>query len=75
MAIVVDCAFCDGTGKDPFYEDLPCRVCKGRGELILSYDNPVECRYCDGDGEDPHYEDSPCQNCQGIGVVPPVIAG
>lgn len=71
MALSIRCAYCSGSGEHP-QKHLPCPVCHGRGELVLSYDNPVQCRYCSGRGEHPQrYE--PCPTCRGAGVVAPVL--
>jgi len=71
MAISVECAYCNGSGEHP-RKYQPCPVCMGRGNLVLSYDNPVRCSYCSGSGEHPQrYE--PCPVCRGAGVVAPVI--
>lgn len=71
MALEILCAYCNGNGEDPHSYD-PCRVCKGRARLVISYDNPVKCHYCNGRGEDPHSY-NPCRVCKGAGVVPPVL--
>lgn len=66
----VKCAFCDGTGKDPF--DLlsslsRCPVCKGRG--ILEVKAPtVGCAYCRGTGRGRHTRLA-CSGCGGAGVI------
>lgn len=70
--VSVKCAFCDGTGKDPFgaLSHLSnCQVCMGRGVVWLL--PPVqECAFCGGTGILPH---SPhrltCSACKGKGWV------
>lgn len=34
--IVVTCAFCGGSGKEPSKPITPCRKCDGAGKLILN---------------------------------------
>jgi len=71
MALSVRCAYCSGSGEHP-RKYQPCSVCQGRGNLVLSYDNPVQCSYCSGSGEHPQrYE--PCPTCRGAGVVAPIL--
>lgn len=49
---LVSCAFCKGTGKDPFGLLSPpsaCQVCLGRG--VVEANGPrVKCAYCHGKG-------------------------
>jgi len=68
----VKCAFCKGTGKDPF--DLlsklsNCQVCLGKGEV--SIEGPTtECKFCDGTGVQPYTTSAlHCSACGGKGVV------
>jgi len=69
----IDCAYCEGTGTEP-YSGEPCRVCLGRGKLIITYNNPVECAFCKSSGRQPRSSHTkPCQVCKGAGVVPPVV--
>mgnify|MGYP002641060706 CR=1 FL=1 len=69
--IAMDCAFCRGTGIDPFgllSEDSRCQVCGGRGEVIVR--GPVRpCAYCSGKGVHIHRRLT-CTVCSGKGVVP-----
>jgi len=66
------CAFCKGTGKDPF--EVPsklssCQVCGGRGEVVIA-DIPHEtCPACLGTGVFAHHR-MPCSVCKGHGIVP-----
>ncbi len=66
------CAFCKGTGKDPFgipSELSNCQVCRGKGKVTLA-DIPHEtCSACNGTGVFEHHR-LPCSVCQGKGVVP-----
>jgi len=66
----IKCAFCDGTGKDPWkaMSSLSnCPVCEGRG--TVSMPGPlVACAYCHGTGRQPHTRLT-CQVCKGAGHV------
>lgn len=79
---VVECAYCDGTGRDPnlaksmLTTNPPCSarnpVCNGGWRTLQGRpDNYRRCGSCDGTGKD---EDillglGPCQQCHGIGLV------
>jgi len=69
---MITCAFCQGTGKDPF--GIPsklsnCQVCWGKGEVAIA-DIPHEtCSACQGTGVFKHHR-LPCAVCMGKGVVP-----
>lgn len=69
-AIEVKCAFCGGTGHDPFGVLSPlasCSVCGGRGERLLR--PPVgECAFCQGTGVYPGSRLT-CTSCGGVGQV------
>lgn len=66
----ITCAFCKGTGKDPF--EVPsklsnCQVCIGRGTVQVV--EPIEiCPYCKGSGIFYHHR-MPCSVCGGKGSV------
>lgn len=65
-----DCAFCRGTGKDPF-ELLSsrslCQVCGGKG--VVTVRTPAfKCAYCGGTGIHPQRR-MVCTVCQGKGAV------
>jgi DnaJ-class molecular chaperone len=64
------CAFCKGTGKDPFdllSELAFCQVCSGTGRVYV--ENPtIECAFCKGTGVHPHTRIS-CTVCEGKGSV------
>ena len=68
----ITCAFCKGTGRDPF--GIPsklslCQVCSGRGKVALA-DQPHEvCSACNGNGVFAHHR-LVCSVCKGKGVVP-----
>ena len=65
----VKCAFCDGTGKDPF-ELLSrlskCPVCKGHKTLPMQAPT-VPCAYCRGTGRQRHMRLA-CSGCGGAAV-------
>jgi DnaJ-class molecular chaperone len=68
--ITVKCAFCKGTGKDPF--DLlsnlaSCQVCGGRGKVEVM-EPAIKCVFCKGTGV---YHDTrlTCTVCNGKGMV------
>ena len=66
----IKCAFCGGTGRDPFEvmsKKSSCPVCKGRGEVSVQ-EPLVPCAYCHGTGQQPRTRLS-CPACQGKGVV------
>lgn len=66
----IRCAFCKGTGKDPFgqlYPGSTCQVCSGRKEIYVS--TPYEtCTYCHGSGVAFSMQNT-CTVCNGKGVV------
>lgn len=71
----IKCAFCAGTGKDPFsigaqkhhgYK-AKCQVCNGRGWVRI--EEPYKtCPYCRGSGIDPRAGKLPCIVCRGKGA-------
>lgn len=64
------CAFCKGTGKDPFdllSELANCQVCSGIGEVTVE-EPTVKCAYCQGSGVHPNSRLS-CSACGGKGVI------
>ena len=69
-ATEIKCAFCKGTGKDPF-ELLSsmsiCQVCLGRGKVKVTPPT-TKCAFCNGTGV---YLDKriTCTVCRGKGVV------
>lgn len=66
------CAFCKGTGKDPFRVPSKlssCQACAGRGKINIA-DQPHEtCGACKGTGIFIHHR-LPCSVCKGKGIVP-----
>lgn len=71
----VKCAFCRGTGKDPFGSLSvlsDCQVCNGRGEIRVK-GQVAPCAFCKGTGMQPSTTDRlHCLACGGTGVVPVV---
>jgi len=66
----VKCAFCNGTGKDPFEIMSPfatCSVCHGLKEhhILKPFST---CAYCKGTGVARGLR-NPCLSCHGIGQV------
>ncbi|MCX5976998.1 MAG: hypothetical protein NTV33_09275 [Coprothermobacterota bacterium] len=64
------CAFCIGSGKDPFGILSPrsaCQVCLGRGTVELPEPH-TPCRYCQGSGVNPHGSRLTCPVCWGKGA-------
>lgn len=68
--IDVECAFCKGTGTDPFDLMSPlstCQVCSGTGWRQV--EPPLhKCAYCRGTGVHPHSR-MVCMTCRGVGQV------
>jgi DnaJ-class molecular chaperone len=67
----VKCAFCAGTGRDPFAILSPgsrCPVCRGQTTLALA-GPAVPCAYCRGTGRQRHARLA-CSGCRGAGVIP-----
>lgn len=68
--VKIRCAFCEGTGKDPF--GIPshlsnCQVCLGKGVVWVA--EPIEeCAFCEGTGVHPGQRLT-CTTCKGKGVV------
>jgi DnaJ-class molecular chaperone len=66
---VLTCAFCSGTGKDPFglLSDLSrCEICQGSGKIAIHVPY-VRCGECNGTGAQPHKRLT-CSACGGRGV-------
>jgi len=64
------CAFCKGSGKDPFNllsELAACQVCDGTGKVEVE-EPAIKCAFCKGTGV---YHDSriTCTVCGGKGMV------
>ena len=70
MIKIIPCAFCSGTGKDPF--DLlshisHCLVCNGAGQVEVT--EPVKpCVFCSGSGKNPLGARVACIVCGGKGA-------
>lgn len=72
--LTIKCAFCEGTGRDP-YEVLSrlsnCQVCNGRTKVeVMKPAYP--CAYCQGTGRQRHTRLT-CSACKGTGQV--TVAG
>jgi len=66
----IKCAFCKGTGKDPFEllsELATCQVCHGAGKVEVK-ELVIKCIYCKGSGVY-HNTRLTCTVCNGKGVV------
>ena len=66
----VQCAFCRGSGKDPFRILSPlstCGVCGGKGKVIVEVPY-VPCAFCGGRGIHPRSRLT-CTACMGKGVI------
>ena len=64
------CAFCQGTGMDPFEllsDQSVCQVCKGKGRVTIR-GSFRKCAYCKGTGVQPQRR-LVCTVCGGKGVV------
>jgi len=68
--VEVRCAFCQGTGKDPFRLLSPlsaCGVCGGKGKVLVGAPY-VSCAFCGGTGIHPRSRLT-CTACMGKGVI------
>jgi len=66
----VQCAYCDGRGKDPFGIPSPksnCCVCGGNG-IVRVREPHIPCAFCQGMGMHPNRRLT-CTVCRGKGVV------
>lgn len=71
----VPCAYCHGTGRDPFPSSWPnslCQVCRGRKRNLILLSTRKEklkrCPFCEGRGIHPFSRMS-CTSCKGKGWV------
>jgi len=67
----IPCAFCGGSGRDPFGLLSPlalCGVCQGKGQVKLQ-EPAVECAFCSGTGIYPLGSRLTCTACGGKGVL------
>jgi len=62
--VEVMCAFCRGTGKNPF-ASAKCPVCGGRRSVKVKAPY-YQCAYCQGTGANGHMT---CTVCKGRGLV------
>lgn len=68
--VLTSCAFCEGTGRDPFgiMSGLSlCQVCGGRGSVTVS-EPAVACAYCGSKGRQRHQRLT-CTSCGGRGRI------
>jgi DnaJ-class molecular chaperone len=69
-ANVITCAFCEGSGRDPFglLSSLSrCQVCGGGGSVAIE-EPSVRCAFCGGRGVHP-LQRLTCTCCGGKGVI------
>jgi DnaJ-class molecular chaperone len=69
--IETKCAFCKGTGKDPFdllSELATCQVCGGRGKVEVA-EPAIKCAFCKATGVYPRNARVTCTVCNGKGMV------
>lgn len=66
MAKVLNCAYCNGTGRTPS-RVFSCGICKGKGKISIEKDM-VRCGACRGTGRHPQSKLT-CLNCKGTGFV------
>jgi len=70
VAKLIECAFCEGEGIDPFAIPSPlssCQVCWGKGVVKVKVPM-VACPDCRGTGQAPESK-LPCLPCDGKGVI------
>ncbi len=70
VTVSVRCAFCQGTGRDPFGVMSPlskCQVCGGTGRRMLRAPTS-SCPFCGGTGIYPHTRLT-CTVCGGVGTI------
>ena len=68
----IKCAFCQGTGKDPFEllsKMATCQVCGGERKVTVPVPH-VTCPVCGGSGIQPHTR-LVCRTCGGKGIISP----
>jgi len=69
-AKLITCAFCQGTGKDPFGIPSPlssCQVCGGKGTVKVR-ELAIACAFCGGSGVHDELRLT-CTACSGKGMV------
>jgi len=73
--VTAKCAFCKGTGKDPFgllSILATCQVCRGSGKITATAP-VVKYPFCNGSGVHPSRGRYTCIVCNGKGVVSAAI--
>ena len=63
----IQCVFCGGSGRHPYYFTTSCPVCKGKGENAVAREID-RCTYCKGSGRK-STTTLTCFYCCGLGVV------
>jgi len=74
--VTIKCAFCGGTGKDPFgllSVLATCQVCRGKGKITVT-EPVVRCAFCNGSGVQPSRRYT-CIACHGKGVIATPLEG
>ncbi|MEI6433684.1 MAG: hypothetical protein WCP32_02490 [Bacteroidota bacterium] len=69
MTKTIKCAFCNGTGMDPFELLSPksyCLVCDGAGQVEVK-EPMIKCVFCNGSGKNPLGARVQCIVCGGRG--------
>ena len=69
MSKTISCAYCNGTGMDPFNllsVMSDCLVCKGLGRVEVE-EPEITCVFCSGTGKNPLGARVPCIVCRGKG--------
>ncbi|HBZ66683.1 MAG TPA: hypothetical protein DEO70_07585 [Bacteroidales bacterium] len=70
MSKTIECAFCSGTGKDPYAllsASSCCLVCEGTGQVEVAEPATV-CIFCSGTGKNPLGARVTCIVCGGKGM-------
>jgi molecular chaperone DnaJ len=64
------CAYCAGSGDDPYTLANKCPACKGRGqwEFKGALSDYSTCGRCNGTGILPNTLAAPCDVCEGSGI-------
>lgn len=65
------CAFCKGTGRDPFHllsYLSTCQVCNGRKKIVIE-GNAIRCSSCGGNGRERFDSRITCLACRGRGRI------
>lgn len=70
MTKKIKCAFCSGTGIDPYAllsAISGCQVCEGKGQVEVT-EPAILCVFCSGTGKNPLGARVPCIVCGGKGI-------